>query len=282
MNRFILLLIATVFLSFSKSDNPGFVIYNAKGKKVNFEKMIKGLQDADVILFGELHNNPVSHWLQLEVSKAFIDKEPVFGAEMYESDTQVIIDEYLAGYITDKNFKEQMRLWKNNETDYQPLVDLAKENNRPFIATNVPRRYASIVYHNGFEGLEPLSDQAKQWIAPLPVEVDMELSSYKKMLEMGMSHGGDNIVKAQALKDATMAYFIEKNLDKGKVFIHFEGAYHSDDYQAIYYYLKKLRPELKIKTITTVEQADVTKLEEENLNKADYIIAVDEDMTTTY
>lgn len=282
MKNIFILLISFILLSFSNGDNRGYELYNAKGKKVNFGKMIKALEDADVILFGELHNNPIAHWMQLEVSKAFIDKEPVFGAEMYEADNQEIIDEYLAGYITDKNFTAQMRLWKNNKTDYQPLMDLAKENNRPFIATNVPRRYASMVYHDGLDGLDPLSDKAKEWIAPLPIEVNMELTGYKEMLEMGMSHGGDNIVKSQALKDATMAYFIGKNLDKGKVFIHFEGAYHSDNFEAIYYYLKKDYPKLNIMTISTVQQADVDTWDEENNGRADFVLVVDEDMTTTY
>ena len=282
MNKTLLLFLSFVLLSFSGGDNRGYEIYDSKGKKVNFGKMIKGLENADVILFGELHNNAIAHWMQFEVSKAFIDNEPVFGAEMYEADNQEIINEYLAGYITEKNFTGQMRLWKNNETDYQPLMNLAKENNRPFIATNVPRRYASMVYRDGLEGLDPLSDQAKKWIAPLPIEVNMELPAYKEMLEMGMTHGGDNIVKSQALKDATMAYFIGKNLDKGKMFIHFEGAYHSDNFEAIYYYLKRDFPKLNIMTISTVEQEDVDTWNEENDGRASFVLVVDEDMTTTY
>lgn len=282
MKPFILSTLVLVFFSFSSGDQRGYELYTKKGKKTNFKKMIKALDEADVILFGELHNNAIAHWLQLEVSKAFIDKEPVFGAEMFEADNQEILDEYIQGLITEKNFTDQMRVWKNNENDYQPLVNLAQENQRPFIATNVPRRYASVVYREGFEGLEAFSDQAKTWMAPLPIEVNMELKAYKEMLEMGMGHGGENIVKSQALKDATMAYFISQNLSKGQVFIHFEGAYHSDYFQSIYYYLNQSNPELNIMTISTVEQADVDSLTEENLEKADFILVVDEDMTPTY
>ncbi len=43
-----------------------------------------------------------------------------------------------------------------------------------------------------------------------------------------------------------------------------------------------MKPDLKIATITTVEQADVTKLESKNKNLADYILCVDENMTRTY
>jgi uncharacterized iron-regulated protein len=275
-------LLIVAVISFSFSQTMGYLIYNEKGKKVKYDKMIKSMEEADVVLFGELHNNPISHWMQLEVSKSLLSRNPVFGAEMYEADNQVMMTEYMNGYISSQNFKDQMRLWKNNATDYQPLVELAKDNSRPFIATNVPRRYASLVFREGIEGLDKLSDEAKSWMAPLPFEIDMELPGYKSMLEMGMGHGGDNIVQSQALKDATMAYFILENMDKGEVFIHFNGTYHSNNFEGIYHYLKKANPELNIVTIASVEQADVDSLSAENENIADFILVIDEDMTKTY
>lgn len=275
-----LVLIALISLSFS--DKMAYQIFSKKGKTVNYDKMIKKMQDADVILFGELHNNPISHWMQLEVSKSMLDRSPVFGAEMFEADNQILMSEYMDGYISSKNFEDQMRLWKNNSTDYQPLVELAKENNRPFIATNVPRRYASIVFRDGIEGLDNLSDEAKTWMAPLPFEIDMELPGYKAMLEMGMGHGGDNIVKSQALKDATMAHFIMKNIEMGDVFIHFNGTYHSNNFEGIAYYLKEANPDLNIVTIASVEQLSTDSVDEENQEVADFILVIDEDMTKTY
>ncbi len=275
-----IILVAIISLSFIQK--PSYIIYNEKGKKVKYDKMIKAMEEADVILFGELHNNPVSHWLQLEISKAMLERSPVFGAEMFEADNQVMMDEYLSGLISGQNFKDQMRLWKNNATDYQPLVELAKDNERPFIASNVPRRYASVVFREGLEGLEKTSDEAKKWMAPLPIEVDLELPGYKAMLEMGMAHGGDNIVKSQALKDATMAYFIMQNIDKGDVFIHFNGTYHSNNFEGIYHYLKQADPNLSIVTVASVEQESVDSVETENAGLADFTLVIDEDMTKTY
>lgn len=275
-------ILLVAIISFAFVQKPSYLIYNEKGKKVKYDKMIKTMEDADVILFGELHNNPISHWLQLEISKAMMERNPVFGAEMFEADNQVMMDEYLDGIISGQNFKDQMRLWKNNATDYQPLVELAKDNSRPFIASNVPRRYASIVFRDGLEGLEKTSDEAKNWMAPLPLEVDLELPGYKAMLEMSMGHGGDNIVKAQALKDATMAYFIMQNIEKGDVFIHFNGTYHSNNFEGIYYYLKKADPNLSIVTIASVEQVSIDSVETDNKGLADFTLVIDEDMTKTY
>ena len=119
-------------------------------------------------------------------------------------------------------------------------------------------------------------------MAPLPIAYDSSLPGYKNMLGMMPGHGGSNLPKAQALKDATMAYFILKHYEQGKVFLHFNGSYHSDNYEGILWHLKQAKPELKYATITTVSQKDVNKLMPEHLNRADFIICVDEDMTATY
>ncbi|RYF85339.1 MAG: iron-regulated protein, partial [Chitinophagaceae bacterium] len=109
---------------------------------------------------------------------------------------------------------------------------------------------------------------------------------YKAMLSMfGSGHGSGNagklMIDAQALKDATMAANIVKN-NAGKKFLHFNGAYHSDNYEGIVWYLKKQNPEFKILTISTVEQESPEKLASEHNSKADFIIVVPESMTKTH
>ena len=174
------------------------------------------------------------------------------------------------------------RLWKNYPTDYAPLVNFAKENNIVFAATNVPRRYASMVSKEGFPALDTISAKEKTWMAPLPIAYDAKLPGYKNMLTMMPGHGGENLPKAQAIKDATMAYFILQYYKPGSLFIHFNGSYHSENYEGIVWYLKNSRPEIRISTITTVSQKDIHQLLKENKHKADFIICVDEDMTKTY
>jgi uncharacterized iron-regulated protein len=127
-----------------------------------------------------------------------------------------------------------------------------------------------------------LPDQEKAWMSPLPIFYDANLPGYANMLaEMG-GHGGENLPKAQAIKDATMAYFIGKNLPKNGVFLHYNGTYHSDNFEGIGYYLKRALPKVKMLTISTVTQADLNALAPEHLSKADFILVVDEDATKTY
>jgi len=277
---FFLLLISANLIAQQK---PAYVLYNAKGKKVSYKKMIRQLSEKNIVLFGEFHNNPIAHWLELAVSKDLSQKnEIVFGAEMFEADNQQALNDYLSGKLTAKGLDSAARLWSNYKTDYAPLVNFAKEKKAPFIATNIPRKYASLVSKKGFEALDTIPETAKAWMAPLPMDYDSTLPGYVNMVKMMGGHGGSNMPKAQASKDATMAYFILKNIKPATIFIHFNGAYHSENYDGINWYLKRKQPDLAIGTITTVSQKDIKKLLEENKGKADYIICVDEDMTGTY
>ena len=280
---FLLALGCWLLITAFSQNKPAYVLYNAKGKKVSYEKMLKTLQQKDVVLFGEFHNNPISHWLQLEVTKDLKQKRDlVLGAEMLEQDNQSALDLYLQGKLSAKGLDSMARLWKNYPTDYAPLVNFAKENNIVFAATNVPRRYAAMVSKGGFQVLDTISVKEKTWMAPLPIAYNAELPGYKNMQAMMPGHGGENLPKAQAIKDATMAYFILQYSKPGSLFIHYNGAYHSENYEGIVWYLKTSKPEIKISTITTVSQKDLHKLLSENKHKADFIICVDEDMTTTF
>ncbi|UBZ14180.1 ChaN family lipoprotein [Flagellimonas marinaquae] len=271
------------FLTLTAQKQP-YVIYNAKGKKVSYKKMLKTLEKKDMVLFGELHNNPIAHWLQYELTADLHSKKQlILGAEMMEADNQDELNDYLSGKIDYKALDSTARLWNNHRTDYAPLVDFAKDNSLVFVASNVPRRYASLVYKGGgFQALDTLSQEEKRWIAPLPITYDPELPGYRNMLKMMGEHATPSLAMAQALKDATMAHFILKNYKEGALFLHYNGAYHSNNYEGILWYLKLQRPNLEHATLSTVTQENVHTLEQENQNIADFIICVDQDMTTTY
>ncbi len=284
MKKLFLLVLSLYLIGTSYSQQKlAYQLYNAKGKKISYGKMLQVLTEKDIVLFGEFHNNAIAHWLQLEVTKDCKEKRNlVLGAEMFEQDNQAVLDQYLRGEIKAKALDSLARLWKNYPTDYAPLVNFAKENKIAFAASNVPRRYASMVSKGGFAILDTISNKEKAWLAPLPIAYDASLPGYKNMVAMMGGHGGDNLPKAQAIKDATMAHFILKYYIAGSLFIHYNGSYHSDNHEGIGWYITQQRPELKQVTITTVSQKDISKLLAENKGKADFIICVDEDMTNTY
>jgi len=264
-------------------DRMPYQLFDANGNQVSYKKLLHTSQNSEVLLFGEFHDNPIAHWLELELTKDLAQKrELVLGAEMIESDNQGQLNSYLNGDIDQKKLDSTARLWPNYKTDYKQLVDFAKEKKFSFVATNIPRRYASLVFKEGFEALDKLSTEEKNWMAPLPILYDESLAGYAKMRTEIAGHESNNLPKAQAIKDATMAYFIDKNKKEHTLFIHFNGSYHSDNYEGIYWYLRKLQPNIKIVTIATVTQNQVEKLEKEHYNKADFILVIDQDVTTSY
>lgn len=267
-----------------------YKFYNKKGKAVKTEKIVRQLSDYDVVLFGELHNNSIVHWLQLKLTEALYqqkNKQLILGAEMFERDNQPQLDRYLSGKLDPKSMKDSVRLWNNYITDYKPLLDFAKAKNLKFIAGNIPRKYASQVAKQGLESLNTLDTKEKAYIATLPIKVTLDTPGYKEMKTMMGDHVDDlkvmNFISAQAVKDATMAESIIKNLEHGKTFVHYNGNYHSKEYGGIYWYLKQRNPNLKIAVISVFE-SETPKLSvpEKDYVPTDFNLIVPADMTKTY
>lgn len=270
-------------------DVPAYKFYNQKGKEVKFSKMVNELSQYDIVLFGEHHNNSINHWLQLQLTKELYKKtngKLTLGAEMFERDNQSQLSKYLKGELDEKVLKDSMRLWINFTTDYKPLLDFAKTNKLEFIATNIPRRYASIVAKKGLDSLNSVTEKEKDWMMKLPVEVTLDTPGYPEMLEMMGDHAGPNamnFVAAQAVKDATMAESILNAYKLENLFLHYHGDYHSKEYGGIYWYLKKENPKLKIAVISVFESENPNlPTPKENYTPTEYNLVFPADMTKTY
>jgi uncharacterized iron-regulated protein len=271
----------------AQSDQP-FTWYNGKYKNTQYKKILKAAAQADVILFGELHNNSMAHWMQwVLVRDLFVIKKSrlVLGSEIFETDQQAALDSFLAGFISSDDFKKDKRFWPNYATDYHSITDFAKVNKVPYIATNVPRRYARIVSKQGAAALDTLPDAEKAWICPLPFPIDTTLQSYKMVMQMG--HGsqfnGYHFASAQAIKDATMADRILKNLNTpGTLFFHINGAFHSDYHESIAWYLRQTKPDIKILVFTTLESDGLKPPDDSDKGKADFYLVTDPGVIKSY
>jgi hypothetical protein len=323
-----------------------YQIFDAQGKKVSYAqflaavtaKLQKSAPQPAVILFGELHDNPIVHWLQYQTTTDLFRVTPymVLGAEMFETDQQAALNEYLIPTDTSAKtstvvtpmgavmggdphydkLKKSIKLWPNFYSDYKPLVDFAKEHQLPFIATNIPRKYASLVYRGGFAALDTLPAEKKALFPTMPVPYDSSLGCYAEIYKATGGHGGQNLPKSQAVKDATMAWRIYNNLPnlhygeqvfavstsskkaglfEPMVFIHYNGSYHSDNHESIEWYLRQeeqataaaqmRRNSTQPMTIITISarmQDDVTKLENDNKGAGDFIIVTPNNMTRTH
>lgn len=283
------------------SDMPAYVIYNSDGEMVTFSEMMEELYKHDICLFGEMHDDPMSHWLEKKVTGAMVEEKGqnlVLGGEMWEADQQLLMDEFMIhGFVDKKGYVESAKNWPNFR-DYKPLLGYAYRNNLKFVCTNIPRRYAKVVYKKGIEYLDSLPQQAYQYLPPMPVHFNLEQPAYANMLSVfgpedsdhaatsgapaAMSaYKGSNLVKAQAIKDATMAYRILQNWEKGKYFLHYNGTYHSKFYDSIGYYLRYYNEDVDVVTIHTWRVDNNLELPESE-NAADFNIMIPDSMPTTY
>ena len=277
-----ILFILSIFLCAEGFSQEAFAFFTQNGKRTSYRKLLRKSKKADIVLFGEYHNNPIAHWLEVKLTKDLLGKRSlILGAEIFERDNQDALDGYLEGTIDQKGLDTLARLWKNYKTDYKPWVDLAKREKFPIVATNIPRKYANLVYKKGLQALDTLPSAERKWIVSLPFPYDGNLSQYEKMKKMAR-HNPENLPMAQAIKDATMAESIETHYKKESLFLHLNGSYHSDFFQGIYWYLRKRNPNLKILTISTLSQSNLKKLPTEAYGQADFILVVDEDMTGSY
>ena len=275
-----------------RGDRPAYRLFTAAGQPADYDQMMQELAQADVVLFGEQHNDAIAHWLELQVAKDLLKlKKPgqlVIGMEMFERDVQPLVARYAAGTLADTAFERQARLWPNYATDYRPLLQFARENHLPVVGTNAPRPFAKVVAQRSLTALDKLPAADRALLAPLPLKVDYDLPGYKNMAAMfggdGKAHGGgaQNIIQAQALKDATMAHFIQANLVAGQTLLHLNGSYHSDHHDGIVAWLRQYAPKLRVKTLSVVTQEQLQTLEKEQADVADYVIVIPADAGKTY
>lgn len=266
-------------------------LYNNSGEQISFETMIDSLGRAEVVFIGENHNCPISHWMELEITKALHGHwgdRLILGEEMMEADNQLILDEYLSGMISYDRFETEARLWPNYSTDYYPVVYYAKDNGIPFVATNVPRRYANAVNSGGLGVLDNFSEEARSYIAPLPIpfEYDTIAADAKfgimQMLSQRTPEEMRSLAEAQALKDATMGWFIARNMKPDTRFVHINGTMHSNSGDGIIPYLLHYRPGTRIATVTSVREDEIDNLDPAYLDMADFYIVVPVDFPTSY
>jgi len=288
-NVFIAILLIS-FCSINAQNLKAFQFYDQKGKEIKTDKLVRELAKYDVIFFGENHNNSINHWLQLKITEALYEKKNgqlILGAEMFERDNQAQLNQYLEEKIDAKTLKDSARLWNNFSTDYKPLVDFAKDKKLNFIATNIPRRYASQTAKEGIESLNALPEKEKMYMAELPIVVTLETPGYPEMKTMMGEHADGtkvmNFISAQAVKDATMAESILKNHESGKTFIHYNGNFHSKEFGGIYWYIRQKNPDRKMAVISVFESENPElKVPEKEYIPTDFNLIIPADMTKTY
>jgi uncharacterized iron-regulated protein len=267
-----------------------YKIYDTRTKQmISVEKIIEDCNKADVLFFGEEHNDSAGHYLENIIFQALHKQygdDITLSLEMFEEDNQTALNDYLAGFIPEDRFSKDVRLWSNYK-DYRPMIEYAKQNKLNVIAANPPRRYVSMVSRRGMRSLDSLSKDAKKFLPPLPYDTLTGRYREKFMETMKGSPGGGspNIYYSQSLWDAGMSYSIYKFLKKHKhqkVF-HCVGRFHCDEKLGTLAQLQKRKPGLKILNISSFSDASFSNPDWEKFNNlGDYIILTDPNLKKTF
>lgn len=224
---------------------PHRVILTKKQRIEDFESMAAELAKADVVFFGEQHDDPATHRMQLALLEAIGRRRDnvVLSLEMFERDVQPQLTQYTTGQLAEEPFLAGSRPWPRYATDYRDLVELAKARGWPVVAANVPRPMASAVSRAGLGYLDTIPAARRAHAAAelsCPEDDDYAKRFLATMEGMPTNHGGGpedpaaarqtliRIYQAQCVKDETMAESIAAAWTPGTLVVHMNGAFHSD------------------------------------------------------
>jgi uncharacterized iron-regulated protein len=274
---------------------PQRVHDSSAGEFVDFEVMLVSLAKADVVFVGEQHDDSATHRLERAVLEGLARRRRpiVVALEMFERDVQSALDEYLSGRLAEFAFLRQARPWPRYDTDYRPLVELAKYRNWPVIAANVPRRLASAVGKSGLEAVSGLSTEERALIArdiSCPEDGYFRRFADEMQAHPASGHAAPDQAKvaeqqamvkrfyeAQCIKDETMAESVAHAFVAGggsrPVIVHFNGAFHSDYFQGAAQRTMRRLPDATVRVITMVPVDDLDTLRpEEHSKRADFVV----------
>lgn len=267
-----------------------YSVFTRAGEPATLDDVVAEMGRHEVVFIGETHDDPTGHMLEAELLRRAYEAygtpasgdtpgdaaRPVaLSLEFFEHDVQLVLDEYLAGLITEKAFRSDSRPWERYQTDYRPLIEFAKEKGLVVVAANAPRRYATRVTLHGRESLESLGPEALATLAPLPygqaseaykqqwiqqISEVMEQEGKKcgvpiDQLPAGVEGGPappppgahammGNQLQSQVLWDATMAWWANDELLRhpDALVLHMVGSFHVERGTGIPEQLERYRP----------------------------------------
>ncbi|KGY12888.1 hypothetical protein NM22_09250 [Vibrio tubiashii] len=232
-----------------------YQLYSPERQAISPFSLPNEIKQADVILVGEWHTHAGIHRFQTELLKQRLNdtKEITLSMEQFSRDKQSTVDAYLAGEIGEQVLISQSNAWPNYESDYRPLVELAKANQLDIIAANAPKPFVRCIGRQGLSYLDKLNADQRQQLA---TNIDTTTRPYKEKFMASMHHGKPEQTErqyaAQITWDETMAESIVNYLERhpNKQIIHVAGKFHTEQGLGTKASLLKRNPNLNVVVIT--------------------------------
>lgn len=283
--------------------SSNFKIYDVRlQKEVKPKDIALAMDQFDILFVGEEHNDSVCHYFQKVMLESLYEryqKNLALSMEMFDRDVQDVMNEYLQGFVKEKVFMKDARAW-SNYGDYKPMVELAKSKGFDVICANAPRRYTNLVGREGMNALRRLPEASKKNFAPVPYDTAtgdyynklMGLTNHSgktndtaKPAAIPMGMGGFNLVLAQSLWDATMAYSIVEYKKKfpNKKMMMVNGRFHSEESFGIVQQISYYQPKLNSLIVTVFSDESFNNVDWNKFKHlGDYIVVTNPEIPKTY
>ncbi|EJO9869516.1 ChaN family lipoprotein [Vibrio vulnificus] len=237
-----------------------YQLYSPEGTALSLQQLPQSVQNADVILIGEWHTHAGVHRFQTDLLKTLSTQHRVaLSMEQFTRDKQTIVNQYLAGEIGEQVLIQQGNAWPNYESDYRPLIELAKSQQMDVIAANAPKSTVRCIGRQGLAYLDKLNQEERGYLAS---EINTGESEYKSKFMASMHHGKPEQTEkqfaAQVTWDETMAESIVnyRQQHPNTQVIHVAGKFHIEQGLGTAHSILRRDPYLKVVVISPVSSVD--------------------------
>ncbi|WP_043993700.1 ChaN family lipoprotein [Moritella sp. PE36] len=245
------------FISSEVTTYYDYDLQSPSGQDINLKDFVADIQNADVVLVGEWHTHAGIHRFQTELLQAMIaaNGNVTLSMEQFTRDKQAIVNAYLAGEIGEGTLIKQANTWPNYNSDYRPLVELAKTKEIDIIAANAPKNIIRCIGKEGISYVDKLPADERTWLA---ANINTQDSPYKTHFMASMHHGdesqNEHKFASQVTWDETMAESIVNYLatNPHKQVMHIAGKFHTENGLGTAASILARAPELNVVIVTPV------------------------------
>lgn len=134
------------------------VVLPGSDRSISHVDLIHRVKDEPVVLLGEYHDNIEHHRWQLQMISGLytLNRNLVLGFEMFPREVQPVLDQWVAGELSEKEFLKAAKwaeYWRFDKDLYVDLFHFARMNSIPMVALNVDRGLIRKVGKKGWDNI---------------------------------------------------------------------------------------------------------------------------------
>ncbi len=267
-------------------------VLSGEGRPVSWSALLEACSNADAVVVGENHGHELGLAFAAALWNDLAGSAPqsALALEFFERDDQSRLDDYLSGLSDAKTFATRTgRSTGNYPPGHRAMVEQAKAAGRPVIAANAPRAYVRKARAVGFDAIEALTPEQKRLVR-VPDELlgGPYREAFEKLMRPGVEagHGGtpptpeevtsqlEGFYRSQQTWDWTMGESVARAIEGGRhPVLLVIGRFHSDFEGGTVQVIRRLRPGVKVVTISVVD-AEPAPLRSEDRGRGDFVVYV--------